>query len=106
MPATVTELPSSSNAALTPLCLDMGSLQLSATPASQAPAAVTPASTAHGNDGSATPVQESAFGLPVELCPEGETPAFARTRTGWNRSVLDAPGGKSCTSHLHASTLV
>ena len=87
-------LSSSSNAAVTPLCHGMGSLQLSARLLSLVPEEVTPASTANGDDGSGTPSPARAFSLPVGISLEGETPAFPRTKTGWNHSVCDASGDK------------
>lgn len=101
---TATGLSSSSTAALTPLCRDMGSLQLSARLLSQMPDEVTPASTVSGDDGCSTLSPARAFSLPIGISFEGETPAFPRT--GWNHSVCEAPGDKlPNTACMLASTL-
>lgn len=91
---TATGLSSSSTVALTPLCRDMGSLQLSARLLSQMPDEVTPASTVNGDDGCSTLSPARAFSLPTGISLEAGTPAFPRTRTGWNHSVCEAPGDK------------
>ena len=90
--AEATGLSSSRAAALTPLCRDLGSLQLSSRLLSQMPDEVTPASTMNGDDGCSTLSPARAFSLPTGISLEGETPAFPRTKQGLNHSVCEAPG--------------
>ncbi len=89
-PAVGSALDASNIAALTPLCLDLDNLQLSAE--SSRPAASTPASTANGDGDSASPATAHPFSLPRGIGPAGETPALHGGRLRWNRSVFEAPG--------------
>lgn len=94
----------STSAALTPLCFDMGSLQLSATPASQLATDLTPASNYEDNDAD-TPFPAKQFSLTEGVSSAGETPAFPKARAGWKQSMFDAAGGESCNASAHHAAL-
>jgi len=94
-------------AAVTPLCLDLDSLQISG--ASSRPAAFTPASPTNGVDAAASPEASIPFSLPSVLSAVQDTPALQGARMGWNRSVFDTTGVRSaicsCNSCLSRQTL-
>lgn len=85
-PAAITALSTGGEEAMTPLCLDLDKLQLSAV--SSWPAAFTPA---NGDNGSANSDPLDAFSLPSKVASAGATPAM-RGSTGWNRSIFETPG--------------
>ncbi|DBA75241.1 hypothetical protein WJX77_008108 [Trebouxia sp. C0004] len=76
--------------AVTPLCLDLDSLQISGT--SSRPASITPSSPTHGDDAAASPEASIPFSLPSGLSAVRDTPALQGARMGWNRSVFDTTG--------------
>ncbi|KAA6423975.1 MAG: hypothetical protein FRX49_05934 [Trebouxia sp. A1-2] len=76
--------------AVTPLCLDLDSLQISG--ASSRPAAFTPASPTNEDDAAATSEAYIPFSLPRGLSSVQDTPALQGLRMGWNRSVFDTTG--------------
>ena len=90
-------LSSNSTEALTPLCRDMGSLQLSSRLRSPLPVEVTPAGTINGDDGCNTLSPARAFSLPTGISSDGETPAFPRT--GWK---CQAPGDQVTIDCVHS----
>ncbi len=85
-------------AAVTPLCLDLDSLQISG--ASSRPAAFTPAGPINGDDAAASPEASIPFSLPSGLSVVGDTPALQGARMGWHRSLFDRTGTRSaiCSS--------
>ena len=98
-PAAITALSIGGEEAMTPLCLDLDKLQLSAV--SSWPAAFTPAS---GDNGSANSEPSDAFSLPSKVAPAGATPAMRGSSTGWNRSIFETPGVQE-QGHLHNALL-
>lgn len=78
--------------AITPLCLDLDSLQISG--ASSQPAAFTSASSADRDDNSASPAASGTFSLPGGIGIVGDTPGLQGPgpRTGWSRSLFETPG--------------
>ena len=77
-------------AAVTPLCLDLDSLQISG--ASSRRAAFTPAGLINEDDAAASPEASIPFSLPSGLSVVRDTPALQGARLGWNRSVFDTTG--------------
>ena len=87
--------------AVTPLCLDLDSLQISG--ASSRPAAFTPASPTNEDDAAATSEAYIPFSLPRGLSSVQDTPALQGLRMGWNRSVFDTTGTKSAICSCNTS---
>ncbi len=79
--------------AVTPLCLDLDSLQISG--ASSRPTAFTPAGPINVDDAAASPEASIPFSLPSGLSSVRDTPALQGARMGWNRSVFDTTGTTS-----------
>ncbi|DBB17227.1 TPA: hypothetical protein ACH3X3_014285 [Trebouxia sp. C0006] len=77
-------------AAVTPLCLDLDSLQISG--ASSRPTAFTPADPINRDDTAASSEAFIPFSLPSGLSSVQDTPALQGAKMGWNRSVLDTTG--------------